>query len=92
MNLEVIAKTNAGFTGADLENVANEAALFAARKKRTKISQPDFEEAIIKVIAGPEKKSKIMTEKERRLTAYHEAGHALVKGLCLIRTQSIRCP
>ena len=56
VNLEVIAKTTAGFTGADLENVANEAALFAARKKRTKISQPDFEEAIIKVIAGPEKK------------------------------------
>ena len=78
VKLDVIAKTTAGFTGADLENLANEAALLAARKDKKRIDEKDFGEALIKVIAGPEKKSKVITEKERKLTAYHEAGHAIV--------------
>lgn len=81
VNLKTVAKTTAGFTGADLENVTNEAALLAARRGAKTITQSDFDDAIIKVIAGPEKKSRVMTEKERKLTAYHEAGHALVTKL-----------
>lgn len=73
-----IAKTTVGFTGADIENLLNEAALLAARKNKRLIEMPDIEEAAIKVIAGPEKKSRIITEKEKRLTAFHEAGHAVV--------------
>jgi cell division protease FtsH len=78
VDFSVIARTTAGFTGADLENVLNEAALLAARRDKRFISMPEIEDAIIKVIAGPEKKSKKISEKERRLTAYHEAGHAVV--------------
>ncbi|MGI5888737.1 MAG: ATP-dependent zinc metalloprotease FtsH, partial [Oscillospiraceae bacterium] len=77
VNLKTIAKTTVGFSGADLENLLNEAALLAARKKRRAITQEDIEEASIKVVAGPEKKSHVMTEKEKRLTAFHEAGHAV---------------
>ncbi|MDR0821802.1 MAG: ATP-dependent zinc metalloprotease FtsH [Oscillospiraceae bacterium] len=82
INISTIAKTTSGFTGADLENLVNEAALLAARVDRKEINQPDIEEALIKVIAGPEKKSKVVTEKERRLTAYHEGGHAVVTFCC----------
>ncbi len=77
VNLEVIAKTTAGFTGADLENLVNEAALLAARQNRKAITEQDIEEATIKVVAGPEKKSRVVLEKEKHLTAYHEAGHAI---------------
>ncbi|MDI9260782.1 ATP-dependent zinc metalloprotease FtsH [Alicyclobacillus sendaiensis] len=78
VNLEIIAKRTPGFTGADLENVLNEAALLAARKKQREITNADIDEAIDRVMAGPEKRSRVMSEKERRLVAYHEAGHAVV--------------
>lgn len=78
VNLETIARATAGFTPADLENLANEAALLTARKNEQLISMKTFEEASIKVLAGPEKKSKHVIEKERILTAYHESGHAVV--------------
>ena len=74
----MIARSTGGFTGADLENLTNEAALLAARKNRKAITMEDIEEATIKVIVGPEKRSHVITEKERNLTAYHEAGHAIV--------------
>ncbi len=86
VDLSVIAKSTAGFTGAGLENLMNEAALLAARKGRKAIIEADIEEATIKVVAGPEKKSKIITQKERKLTAYHEAGHAVATYYC--ETQS----
>ncbi len=82
VDLAVIAKTTGGFTGADLENLTNEAALLAARKDKKAITMEEIEEATIKVIVGPEKKSHVVTEKERRLTAYHEAGHAIVTYHC----------
>ncbi len=82
INLATIAKTTAGFTGADLENLVNEAALLAARENRKAIVQSDIEEASIKVVTGPEKKSRVVTEQERRLTAFHEAGHALCHFYC----------
>ena len=82
VNLATIAKSTAGFTGADLENLVNEAALLAARANRKAIIESDIEEATIKVVAGPEKKSKVVTEKERRLTAFHEAGHAVTTYYC----------
>ena len=78
VSLAEIAKATGGFTGADLENLMNEAALMAARKKARFITNEDLHESILKVIAGPEKKSKVVTEHSRKLTAYHEAGHALV--------------
>jgi len=78
VDLAILAKTTVGFTGADLENLLNEAALLAARKGKHLIGMNDLEEATIKVIVGPQKKSKIITENEKRLTAYHEAGHAVV--------------
>lgn len=77
ISLATIAKGTAGFTGADLANLVNEAALLAARNNRKAITQPDIEEATIKVVAGPEKKSKVVSEDEKRLTAFHEAGHAV---------------
>lgn len=82
VNLETIAKSTVGFTGADLENLVNEAGLLAARKNRKAITKEDMEEASIKVVAGPEKKSKVVTEKERELTAYHEGGHAICTYYC----------
>ena len=78
VDLSTVAKGTSGFTGADLENLCNEAALLAARRGGTLITMNDFSEAEIKVIAGPEKKSRVVSEHERRLTAYHEAGHAIV--------------
>ncbi|MBR3888557.1 MAG: ATP-dependent zinc metalloprotease FtsH [Clostridia bacterium] len=78
IDLSVLAKNTAGFTGADLENMMNEAALLAARKDRTTITMEDLEDAMTKVIMGPEKKSKVISEKERNLVAYHEGGHAVV--------------
>ena len=77
VDLETIAKSTAGFTGADLENLVNEASLLAARKNKKAITKDELEEASIKVVAGPEKKSKVITEDEKKLTAYHEGGHAL---------------
>lgn len=77
VDLKVIAQTTQGFTGADLENLLNEAALLAARADRKSITEKDIEEATMKVIAGPEKKSRIVTEKDKKVTAYHEAGHAI---------------
>ena len=81
VDLETLAKSTPGFTGADLANLLNEAALLAARKGKKLIGNTDLEEATIKVIVGPQKKSKIVTKKDRRLTAYHEAGHAIVTHL-----------
>lgn len=77
VDLRIIARTTPGFTGADLENLVNEAALLAARRGRKAITERDIEEASIKVMAGPEKRSRVVSEKERRLTAYHETGHAV---------------
>lgn len=77
VKLKTIAKTTAGFTGADLENLLNEAALLAARKDKKAITMEEIKEATVKVVVGAEKKSKVMSEKEKKLTAYHEAGHAI---------------
>ena len=77
VKLKTIAKTTAGFTGADLENLLNEAALLAARKNKKAITMEEVEEATIKVVVGTEKKSRVMSEREKKLTAYHEAGHAI---------------
>ncbi|MDD6174572.1 MAG: ATP-dependent zinc metalloprotease FtsH [Firmicutes bacterium] len=82
VDLSVIAKSTAGFTGADLENLLNEAALLAARKDKKAITMEEIEEATIKVVVGTEKKSHVMSEKEKKLTAYHEAGHAVVTFYC----------
>ncbi len=82
VNLEDVAKGTAGFTGADLENLLNEAALLAARKNLKAITKELIDEATIKVIAGTEKKSKVITPKEKKLTAYHEAGHAVAAYFC----------
>ena len=82
VNLKTIARTTVGFSGADLENLVNEAALLAARRGKKAITEQEIEEASIKVVAGPEKKSRVVTEKEKRLTAYHEAGHAITHYYC----------
>lgn len=81
VDLGKIAKVTSGYTGADLENLMNEAAIFAARRNKEKIDSKDIEDANIKVMMGTEKKSKRVTEKEKKLTAYHEAGHAIVSKL-----------
>ncbi|ACL68819.1 ATP-dependent zinc metalloprotease FtsH [Halothermothrix orenii] len=81
VDVEVLAKRTPGFTGADMENLANEAAILAVRRRKNKITMEDFDDAIDKVIAGPAKKSKVMSERERKLVAYHETGHALVGDL-----------
>lgn len=78
VKLKTIAKTTAGFTGADLENLLNEAALLAARKNKKAITMAEIKEATVKVVVGAEKKSKVMSDKEKKLTAYHEAGHAIL--------------
>ncbi len=78
LNLEVLARRTPGFTGADLANLINEAALLAARRRKKKITMDELEEAIDRVIAGPERKSRVMTDEERKVIAYHETGHALV--------------
>ncbi|MBE6888775.1 MAG: ATP-dependent metallopeptidase FtsH/Yme1/Tma family protein [Ruminococcaceae bacterium] len=82
VELKTIAATTAGFTGADLENLVNEAALLAARENRKAITKKDIEEATIKVVAGPEKKSRIIDDEDKRITAYHEAGHAVATLFC----------
>ena len=82
VSLHTIAQSTAGFSGADLENLVNEAALLAARKGKKAITEPEIEEASIKVVAGPEKKSRVVTDKEKRLTAYHETGHAITGYFC----------
>ena len=82
VDLRVIAQTTVGFTGADLENLVNEAALLAARRGRKAITMVDIEEATIKVVAGPEKKSHIVPDKDKRLTCFHEAGHAVATYYC----------
>lgn len=81
VNLSTLAKRTPGFTGADLENLMNEAALLAVRRDKKSIGMQELEESITRVLAGPEKKSRVMSEKERQLTAYHEAGHAVVMKL-----------
>jgi cell division protease FtsH len=81
ISLETLAKRTPGFSGADLENLLNEAALLAARKNKSVIEMTDCEEAIDRVVAGPERKSLVMTQKEKENTAYHESGHAIVGGL-----------
>ena len=78
VDLEVLARSTPGFTGADLANTINEAAILAARRGKDEITQGELDEAVDRVIAGPERRSRVMTEEERRLTAYHEGGHALV--------------
>lgn len=77
VKLEELAKSTPGFTGADLENLLNEAALLAARKNKKRIDMDDIKEATFKVVVGPEKKSRVMSDQEKKLTAYHEAGHAI---------------
>jgi len=78
LNLSVLARATPGFVGADLENLVNEAAILAARRNKKSIGQSEFEEAIERVIAGPERKSRLINPEEKRIVAYHEAGHAVV--------------
>ena len=82
VDLKVIAAQTAGFTGADLENILNEAALLAARRDKKAITMDEIEEATIKVVVGTEKRSKVMTEKNKKITAYHETGHAIAHYFC----------
>ncbi len=85
VDIEKLAKQTAGFSGADLANMVNEAAILAARRNKTKIEMSDFLEALEKVIAGPERKSRLITDKEKKVLAYHESGHALVSKLLKVR-------
>jgi cell division protease FtsH len=78
VDLSVLARSTPGFVGADLENLVNEAAILAARRNKKVIEQPELEEAIERVIAGPERRSRLISEEEKRIVAYHEAGHAIV--------------
>jgi cell division protease FtsH len=78
INLSILARGTPGFVGADLENMVNEAAILAARRNKHSIGQPEFQEAIERVIAGPERKSRLISDEEKRIIAYHEAGHAVV--------------
>jgi len=78
VDLSILARATPGFVGADLENLVNEAAILAARRNKRTITQSEFEEAIERVIAGPERKSRLISEEEKRIVAYHEAGHAVV--------------
>jgi len=78
VEIETIAKETAGFSGADLANLVNEAALLAARRSKKAISMPEFEEAVDRVVAGPERRSRVVSQRDKEVTAYHEAGHALV--------------
>jgi cell division protease FtsH len=78
VNLRTLAQSTPGFVGADIENLVNEAAILAARRNKKVIEMPEFQEAVERVIAGPERKSRLMSEEEKRITAYHEAGHAVV--------------
>lgn len=88
VDLDVLARRSPGFTGADLSNLVNEAALLAARRNKRRIEMPELEEAVERVVAGPERKSKVISDKEKKLTAYHEAGHALI-GMLLTHTDPV---
>ncbi|MBP1764528.1 MAG: ftsH 1 [Firmicutes bacterium] len=88
VNLDVLARRTPGFTGADLSNLVNEAALLAARRNKKRIEMPELEESVERVMAGPERKSRVISENEKKLTAYHEAGHALV-GMMLSHTDPV---
>lgn len=88
VNLDVIAQRTPGFTGADLSNLVNEAALLTARKDKKAINMPEMEEAAERVIMGPERKSRVISDKEKRLTAYHEGGHTIV-GMLLEHTDTV---
>lgn len=88
VDLDILARRSPGFTGADLSNLVNEAALLAARRNKKKIEMPEMEEAIERVVAGPERKSRVISDNEKKLTAFHEAGHALV-GLLLTNTDPV---
>jgi len=81
VELEVVAKQTTGFSGADLANLVNESAILAARRRKTLITAEEFDESIDRVIAGPERKSRVINQREKEITAYHEAGHALVAHL-----------
>ena len=83
VDLKQIAQTTAGFTGADLENLLNEAAILAAKESRAYIQQADIQKAFIKVGIGAEKHSRVISEKEKKITAYHESGHALLWDRCI---------
>ncbi len=87
-SLDVLARRTPGFTGADLNNLVNEAALLAARRNKRRIEMDELEESIERVVAGPERKSKVISDKEKKLTAYHEAGHAMV-GMLLTHTDPV---
>jgi cell division protease FtsH len=89
VDIKVLAKATPGFAGADIENTVNEAALLAARRKRKSIGMDEFQEAIERVQLGPERKSRIISQEEREITAYHEAGHAIV-GHLLPHAQTLR--
>ena len=88
VDLDVMARRTPGFTGADLSNLVNEAALLAARRNKKRVEMGEMEEAVERVVAGPERKSRVISDKEKRLTAYHEAGHALV-GMLLDHTDPV---
>jgi cell division protease FtsH len=88
VDLQVIAQRTPGFTGADLSNLVNEAALMAARKNKKKIHMPEMEEAAERVIMGPERKSRVISDNEKRLTAYHEGGHTVI-GMLLEHTDPV---
>jgi len=88
VSLDVLARRTPGFTGADLSNLVNEAALLAARRNKKRIEMPELEESVERVMAGPERKSRVISENEKKLTAYHEAGHALV-GMMLSHTDPV---
>lgn len=88
VSLDVLARRTPGFTGADLSNLVNEAALLAARRNKKRIEMPELEESVERVMAGPERKSRVISDNEKRLTAFHEAGHALV-GMMLSHTDPV---
>lgn len=88
VSLEVLARRTPGFTGADLSNMVNEAALLSARRNKKRIDMPEMEESVERVVAGPERKSKVISDREKKLTAYHEAGHALI-GMLLDNTDPV---
>src|SRR5690606_31597404 len=89
VDLKKLAKSTPGFVGADIENMVNEAAILAGRQSKKVIDEADFQEAVERVILGPERRSKVMTREEQRITAYHEAGHAVI-GYLLPTTDPVR--
>ncbi|GGA40696.1 hypothetical protein CYANOKiyG1_59000 [Okeania sp. KiyG1] len=91
LDLKAIATRTPGFVGADLANLVNEAALLAARNRREQVTQEDFAEAIERIVAGLEKKSRLLSDKEKKIVAYHEVGHALVGALMPGSGRVINC-